>query len=399
MYTVTTKRTICVVTGTRAEYGLLYCLMKEIHAADDLDLQIIATGMHLSSEFGLTYQQIESDGFTINEKVEMLLSSDSEVGIAKSMGLAMIGFADALERLKPDMMVVLGDRFEMFSAASAATIAGIPIAHIHGGEITEGAFDEALRHSITKMSHLHFTSTEVYKNRVIQLGEPPDHVFNVGAVGIDNIKRLKLLGRSEFEESIGFNLGERNLLITFHPVTFEAGAAEEQFGNLLTALDAIGDINLIFTKSNADTNGRIINAMIDDFVSNRRSTAVAFISLGQLRYLSAMQYVDGVVGNSSSGIIEVPSFKKGTINIGNRQKGRIKATSIIDAPPSIEGISDAISKLYSKTFQDNLNDVTNPYGEGGVCSKITKILSKSVPLILPQKEFFDLNTIGCAGYD
>jgi len=396
---MSSKKKICVVTGTRAEYGLLYWLMKEIQATNDLQLQVIATGMHLSPEFGLTYQQIESDGFTINEKVEMLLSSDSEVGIAKSMGLAMIGFADALERLKPDMMVVLGDRFEMFSAASAATIAGIPIAHIHGGEITEGAFDEALRHSITKMSHLHFTSTEVYKNRVIQLGEPPDHVFNVGAVGIDNIKRLKLLGRSEFEESIGFNLGERNLLITFHPVTFEAGAAEEQFGNLLTALDAIGDINLIFTKSNADTNGRIINAMIDDFVSNRRSTAVAFISLGQLRYLSAMQYVDGVVGNSSSGIIEVPSFKKGTINIGNRQKGRIKATSIIDAPPSIEGISDAISKLYSKTFQDNLNDVTNPYGEGGVCSKITKILSKSVPLILPQKEFFDLNTIGCAGYD
>jgi len=373
--------------------------MKEIQATNDLQLQIIATGMHLSPEFGLTYQQIESDGFRINEKVEMLLSSDSEVGIAKSMGLAMIGFADSLERLKPDMMVVLGDRFEMFSAASAATIAGIPIAHIHGGEITEGAFDEALRHSITKMSHLHFTSTEVYKNRVIQLGEPPDHVFNVGAVGIDNIKRLKLLGRSEFEESIGFNLGERNLLITFHPVTFEAGAAEEQFGNLLTALDAIGDINLIFTKSNADTNGRIINAMIDDFVSSRSSTAVAFISLGQLRYLSAIQYVDGVVGNSSSGIIEVPSFKKGTINIGNRQKGRIKARSIIDAPPSIEGISGAISKLYSKAFQENLNNVTNPYGEGEVCSKITKILSKSVPLILPQKEFFDLNTIGCAGYD
>ena len=262
------KRKICVVTGSRSEYGLLYWLMKEIQATENLQLQIITTGMHLSPEFGLTYQQIESDGFIIDEKVEMLLSSDSEVGIAKSMGLAMIGFADALRRLKPDMMVVLGDRFEIFSAASTATVAKIPIAHIHGGETTEGAFDEVFRHSITKMSHLHFTSTEEYRSRVIQLGEHPDRVFNVGAIGIDNIKRLRLLSRTEFEESIGFDLGKKNLLITFHPVTLEMGTAKKQFDILLTALDMMYDTHFIFTKANSDTDGRVINAMIDEFVNN-----------------------------------------------------------------------------------------------------------------------------------
>jgi len=390
---MTTKRTICVVTGTRAEYGLLYWLMKEIQAADELDLQIIATGMHLSPEFGLTYQQIEHDGFTIDEKVEMLLSSDSEVGIAKSMGLAMIGFADALDRLKPDMMVVLGDRFEIFSAASAATVAKIPIAHISGGDTTEGAIDESFRHSITKMSHLHFTSTEVYRDRVIQLGEQPGRVFNVGAVGIDNIKKLNLLDRKEFEESIGFKLGKKNLLITFHPVTLETGTAQEQFANLLTVLSDLCDTHLIFTKSNSDTDGRIINEMIDKFVVNTPKRAIAFTSLGQLRYLSAMKYVDGVVGNSSSGLLEAPSFKKGTINIGDRQKGRIQAESVINSHTDIESIKGSIELLYNDKFCNIVKNVSNPYGNGGTSTKIVEMLRKYDMGDLLKKCFYDIQSM------
>ena len=390
---MTSKRAICVVTGTRAEYGLLYWLMKEIQAADELDLQIIATGMHLSPEFGLTYQQIERDGFTIDEKVEMLLSSDSEVGITKSMGLAMIGFADALDRLQPDMMVVLGDRFEIFSAASAATVAKTPIAHIHGGETTEGAFDESFRHSITKMSHLHFTSTEVYRDRVIQLGEQPERVFNVGAVGIDNIKKLNLLDRNEFEESIGFKLGKKNLLITYHPVTLETGTAQEQFANLLAVLGDLHDTHLIFTKSNSDTDGRIINEMIEEFVRDTPQHAVAFSSLGQLRYLSAMKYVDGVVGNSSSGLLEVPSFKKGTINIGDRQKGRIQAESVINSHTDVDSIKGSIDFLYSDKFCNSLKNVSNPYGNGGSSTKIVEVLRKYDMGDLLKKCFYDIKSM------
>ena len=387
-------RKICFVTGTRAEYGLLYWLMKEIQAADDLDLQVIATGMHLSPEFGITYLQIERDGFTIDEKVEMLLSSDSEVGIAKSMGLAMIGFADALARLQPDMIVVLGDRFEIFAAASTATVAKIPIAHIHGGEITEGVFDESFRHSISKMSHLHFTSTEEYRNRVIQLGEQPGSVFNVGAVGIDNINKLNLLDRAEFEQSIEFDLGKKNLLITFHPVTLEKGTAEEQFTNLLAVLDDLENTHLIFTKANSDTDGRIINAMIDKYVKGRRETAIAFTSLGQLRYLSAMQYMDGVVGNSSSGLLEVPSFKIGTVNIGDRQRGRVKAKSVIDCDPTKDGINEAISILFSTEFRKVLDRLKNPYGSGGASKQIAHII-REYPLDgILKKPFFDIREVG-----
>ena len=335
-------RKICIITGTRAEYGLLYWLMKEVQASSKLELQIIATGMHLSPEFGLTYQQIERDGFSINKKVEMLLSSDSEVGVTKSMGVGLIGFADALHELKPDLLVVLGDRFEIFSAASAAMIAKIPVVHLHGGEVTEGAFDEPIRHSITKMSHLHFTATEEYRRRVIQLGEQPDRVFNVGAAGIDNIKRLKLLSKQEFEQSINFKLGKKNLLVTFHPVTLEDTTSKQQFSDLLTALNKLEDTHIIFTKANADTDGRVINKMIDKYVLEQPETTIAFNSLGQLRYLSAMQYVDGVVGNSSSGLLEAPSFKIGTVNIGDRQRGRVKASSIIDSISTEESVTSAL---------------------------------------------------------
>ena len=386
-----TKRSVCVVTGSRAEYGLLYWLMKEIQTAKDLELQIIATGMHISPEFGNTYRQIEQDGFKIDKKVEMLLSSDSEVGITKSMGLGLIGFADAIDNLKPDLIIVLGDRFEIFSAVSAAMIAKIPVAHLHGGEVTEGAFDESIRHSITKMSHLHFTATEEYKKRVIQLGEQPERVFNVGAVGVDNIKKLTLLSREEFEKSIDFSLAQRNLLITFHPVTLENATAREQFTNILQAVDKQVDTHLIFTKANADTNGRVINQMIDEYVTLHPEKAIAFTSLGQLRYLSALQYVDGVVGNSSSGLVEVPSFKICTINIGDRQRGRIKADSVIDCDTSVESIQSSLNKLFSPLFQEQLQQIKNPYGNGGASKKIVEIIRIfSLDRVL-KKRFYNIN--------
>ena len=387
------RRKVCIITGTRSEYGLLYWLIKEIQEDPDLELQLIVTGMHLSPEFGLTYRQIEEDGFKIDKKIEMLLSSDTPVGISKSMGLGMIGFAEAYADLKPDIVVLLGDRFEVFSAAAAATIARIPIAHLHGGENTEGAFDEAIRHSVTKMSHLHFTATEEYKKRVIQLGENPARVFNVGGLGIDNIKKLKLLNREEFENSINFKLGPKNLLVTFHPVTLEHATSEKQFQNLLDALDEVEDTKFIFTKPNADTEGRIIIKMIDDYVSLNNYKSVAVTSLGQLRYLSAIQFMDGVVGNSSSGLTEAPTFKIGTINIGERQRGRIKADSVIDCEPSKESILIAIRKLYSKEFQDKLKNVKSPYGEGGATEKIKKVLKENNIADILKKEFYDISAV------
>lgn len=380
-------RKICVVTGSRAEFGLLFGLMKEIQSDSSLGLQVVVTGMHLSPEFGLTYKEIEKE-FFINKKIEMLLSSDTSIGISKSMGLAQISFAEAYEELGPDIVVVLGDRYEIFSAVSAAMIARIPIAHIHGGETTEGAFDEAIRHSITKMSHLHFVATEAYRQRVIQLGEDPKRVFNFGAPGLDNIHNLNLLAKDEFEKSIGFKLGIKNLLVTFHPVTLEQSSAQEQFQQLLFALDEFGDTHIIFTKANADTDGRVINSMIDSYVSANSSKAIAFTSLGQMRYLSALQYVDAVVGNSSSGLIEAPSFKIGTVNIGDRQKGRIKADSVIDCTPDRNAIINAIRQLYSSEFQKILCDVINPYGEGGSSKKIAGIL-RSHPLTQLLKKIFN----------
>lgn len=385
-----TRRKICVVTGTRAEYGLLYWLIKEIEANKDLELQIIVTGMHLSGEFGLTYKEIEKE-FKIDKKIEMLLSSDTAVGISKSMGLAQISFAESYEELQPDILVVLGDRYEIFSAVSAAMIARIPIAHLHGGETTEGAFDEAIRHSITKMSHLHFTATEEYKNRVIQLGENPSRVFNVGGMGIENIKRLNLLAKEEFEESIDFKLNKKNILVTFHPVTLESSTAKEQFQNLLDAIDELQDTNIIFTKANSDTDGKIINKMIDTYVGKNIHKSVFFTSLGQLRYLSALQYVDAVVGNSSSGLLEAPSFKIGTINIGDRQKGRIKASSVIDCKPNKTSILEAFTKVYSREFQEILKTTTNPYGQGCASTKVVEELKKVNLNTILKKVFYDFD--------
>ncbi len=382
-------RKICIITGTRAEYGLLRWVMQGIKDDPELTLQIIATGMHLSPEFGLTYREIEQDGFQIDRKVEMLISSDTPVGIAKSMGLGLIGFADALHDLRPDLIVVLGDRFEIFSAVSAALVARIPVAHLHGGELTEGAFDDAIRHSITKMSHLHFVAAEEYRNREIQLGEQPDRVFLVGGLGIDNIKRLKLLDREELEASLDFKLGSKNLLITFHPVTLEAATALEQMSELLVALAELEDTQLLFTMPNADTDGRVLIKMVGEFVA-QHSNARAYTSLGQLRYLSCVSHVDGVVGNSSSGLAEVPSFKKGTINIGDRQRGRLQATSVINCEPTQQSIASALTKLYSIDFQKSIDNVTNPYGDGGASKKVVEIIKNHALDGLLKKSFYDL---------
>ena len=382
-------RKICVITGTRAEYGLLRWIMQGIKDDPELTLQVIATGMHLSPEFGLTYREIEQDGFMIDRKVEMLTSSDTPVGIAKSMGLGMIGFADALSELKPDLIVVLGDRYEIFAAVSAALVARIPVAHLHGGETTEGAFDEALRHSITKMSHLHFVAADEYRHRVIQLGEQPESVFLVGGLGIDSIKHLKLLERAELEASLDFKLGQKNLLITFHPVTLETATASDQMTELLAALGDLKDTQLIFTLPNADTDGRIMAKLVEQFVA-QHSNAHSYTSLGQLRYLSCIAQVDGVVGNSSSGLLEVPSFRKGTINIGDRQRGRLQAASVINCEPTRQGISNALGRLYLADFKVSLNQVSNPYGGGGASEKVIKIIKQYKFDGIVKKTFFDL---------
>ena len=383
------NRKICVITGTRAEYGLLRWVMDEIKNDPELELQVIVTGMHLSPEFGLTHKSIEQDGFLIDRKVEMLTSSDTSVAIAKSIGLGLIGFADSLNELKPDLIVVLGDRFEIFSAVSAALVTRIPVAHIHGGETTEGAFDEAFRHSITKMSHLHFVAAKEYQKRVIQLGEQPDSVFLVGGLGIDNIKRLKLLDIEELEVSLNFKLDSKNLLITFHPVTLEIATAEKQMKVLLEALSELKNTKLIFTLPNADTGGRVIIKMIEEFAS-KSPNAYFFKSLGQLRYLSCIKHMDGVIGNSSSGLTEVPSFKKGTINIGDRQRGRIQAKSIINCKPNYNSITLALEKLYSSDFQLVLKEVNNPYGDGGASEKVVAVLKKYNLTDIIKKTFYNL---------
>lgn len=384
------KKKICIITGSRAEYGLLKPLIKKIDDDASLKLQLITTGMHLSKEFGLTYKEIEKDGLKITKKIFILSKLDTPVGISKSIGHAVDGFAKCYERLKPDIIVVLGDRFEIFSAAIAAHISRIPIAHIHGGELTEGAFDDAFRHSITKMSQLHFVSTEKYRKRIIQLGENPRSVFKVGAIGLDNIKRLKLLSKEELEKDINFKFNKQNFLVTFHPVTLENNTSKMQFQNLLNVLKGLKDTNIIFTKANADTGGRIINSLIDLYVKKYKNNTIAFASMGQLRYLSAMKYVDAVVGNSSSGIIEAPSFKIGTINIGDRQRGRIKTKSVIDCEPKKEDIGRAIRKLYSKKFREDLKNVVNSYSGGNTALIIKNILRDYDMRNILKKSFYDI---------
>ncbi|MCT7958226.1 UDP-N-acetylglucosamine 2-epimerase [Laspinema palackyanum] len=385
---MTSPRTICIVTGTRADYGLLYWLIKEIADDNDLHLQIIATGMHLSPEFGLTYQQMEADGFSIDAKVEILLSSDTPVGIAKSLGLGVIGFADVLERLQPDILMVLGDRFEILAAAQAAMLARIPIAHIHGGETTEGAFDEQIRHAITKFAHWHFVAAEPYRQRVIQLGESPDRVFNVGSPGLDHLQYMDWLDRPTLEESLGLKLRSPIFLVTYHPVTLDKQSPSIPMQELLVALDRFPEATVILTYPNADTGGRVLIEHIDRWVKHNQHRAKAFISLGQQRYLSLMGQVDVIIGNSSSGFTEAPALKKATVNIGDRQKGRLKAKSVIDTPERSQDIVAGIHRALSEEFQLMLPLVKSLYGTGNVSQQIKEKL-KAVPL-QTQKAFFDI---------
>jgi UDP-hydrolysing UDP-N-acetyl-D-glucosamine 2-epimerase len=384
------SRKIAIVTGSRAEYGLLYWLMREISEDPELELQVIVTGSHLSPEFGLSYKKIEEDGFIINEKLEILLSSDTATGMAKSLGLAVIGFADAFQRLQPDMLVILGDRYEIMAAAQASMLLRIPIAHISGGESTEGVLDEAIRHAITKMSHLHFVAAENYRKRVIQLGEDPARVFNYGDPGLDNIKKLPLLSRNELEKEIDFKLGELNFLAAYHPATLEVGNPEDRAREMLAALDSYPDAHVIMTGSNADTGGRSISRLLEAYACDREGRVRFYTSLGQLRFLSAIKHCQLLIGNSSSGIVEAPALKTATVNIGDRQKGRLKAASIVDCLENREDIITAIDRALSPEFQKQLTGVQSLYGDCDASRKIKEELKHVTMEGILRKKFYDV---------
>lgn len=381
------KQRICVITGSRAEYGLLYWVMHDLRAASQIELQLIVTGMHLAPEFGLTVREIENDGFRIDRRVEMLLSSDTPGGVAKSIGLGIIGMTDALEQLAPDLVLVLGDRFEILAAVQTCLIHNIPVAHIAGGDTTEGAFDESIRHAITKMAHLHFVTNAQSARRVRQLGEDPARIHCVGSPGLDHLKRRPLLERPALEEALGATLGPRNLLVTFHPVTLEADEGEQQFAELLTALDALDDeTTLWFTRPNADTGGRAIAASLDAWVAARPTRARVYSSLGSLRYLSLMAQVDAVVGNSSSGLYEAPSFGIPTVDIGDRQRGRLAAASVLHCSPERSAIRQALARALAL----DCSDVVNPYGDAETAPRIVRLLQALPPRAELLKKTFHL---------
>ena len=380
---------ICVITGSRAEYGLLKNLIKDIKNSPRLKIQLIVTGMHLSSIFGNTLKVIETDGLKIDYKINLSLNSDTSNGLLNSMGIGMKGFAKALSKLKPDAIMILGDRYEIFIAAVAATISRIPIIHLHGGEVTEGAFDESIRHCISKMSHLHFVAAEEYRKRVIQLGEQPSTVFNVGGLGVDSISKIKLLSKKELQNKIKFNFLQKNLLITYHPTTLEPKSSKKNINEILTALSKLKNTGLIFTMPNADLENKIIIKKITQFCQ-KNPNAKYYKSLGQKIYFSCIKHADGVLGNSSSGLLEVPTFKKGSINIGNRQKGRLKAESVIDCEANSKSILQAIKYLFSKRFIQNLSNVKNPYGKSGASKKIIKKIEKYNFNHLLKKKFYDI---------
>lgn len=380
---------VAVFTGTRAEYGLLYWLLKDIQVDAQLQLQLLVSGTHLSPEFGLTYQQIEQDGFNIDEKVEILLSSDSAVGTAKSMGLGVLGFADALSRLSPDVLVILGDRFEALAAAQTAMIMRIPIVHLHGGEITEGAYDDAIRHAITKLSYLHGTSTEEYRQRIIQLGEAPERVKNVGALGLEHLKRGRFMTVEELSVSLGFSIKKPFFVVTYHPVTLGNENPEASFQALLNVLDEYPEYQVILTYPNADDGGRRIIPILEAYAHSHAERVFAIKSLGQMRYLSAIKHAAVVIGNSSSGIIEVPSFDVPTVNIGLRQKGRLAATSVLNAEANEQSISKAIHLAIARSYKLPDERVHNPYGQGETSSQVISMI-KSLEFA-PSKTFYDIN--------
>jgi UDP-N-acetylglucosamine 2-epimerase (non-hydrolysing)/GDP/UDP-N,N'-diacetylbacillosamine 2-epimerase (hydrolysing) len=384
------ERRVCAVTGGRADYGLLRWVMKEIDADPALSLQVVVTGMHLSPEFGLSYREVEADGFAIDARVEMLVSSDTAIGVGKSIGLGVSGFADVLDRLRPDVLLVLGDRFEILAAVQAALVARIPVAHIAGGDTTEGAFDESIRHAITKMAHLHFVTNEVSARRVRQLGENPAHVFNVGSPGIDGVRRLRLRDRPTLEAELGYRFQRTNLLVTFHPVTLDARSSQNHFRELLSALDRLGDdVGIVFTLPNADPEGRALTRIVEEYVATRPRTR-AFASLGQERYLSLMAQMDAVVGNSSSGLYEAPTLGKPTVNIGDRQRGRLQAASVVNCAPEAMDIVAAIERALAL----DARGVINPYGDGFSAARICDGL-RAIPDVraLLQKRFVDVSDV------
>ena len=381
---------ICVVTGTRAEYGLLKHLMRGIQNSKKLELQIIVTGMHLSKKFGYTIHEILDDKFKIDHKVDIKLVNDTSLNISKSMGIGIEKFSSCFKKLNPDLVLVLGDRYEIFAAAISAMLSRIPIAHLHGGEATEGLIDEPIRHSISKMSHLHFVASEEYKNRVIQLGEDPKKVFNVGALGLDSISKEELYDQKDLENILDMSFCDRNFLVTFHPVTLEKNSSKNQFKEILNALMKFKDFGVIFTMPNSDLDGEILFSMIKNFVKSR-SNSFAFESLGQQKYFSCLKIVDLVIGNSSSGLIEVPSFKIPTINIGDRQRGRLKAASVIDCDPSESAITKSIKRGLSPSFRSSLKKVNNPYGKKGASSRIVSVLESVSFKNLLKKEFYNIS--------
>lgn len=385
---MTQRRKVCVATGTRAEYGLLFSLINEIRHDSCLELQLIVTGAHLSPEFGLTYRQIEHDGFMIDAKVEMLLSADTSSSIAKSIGLGVIGFAEVFDRLRPDIVVIAGDRYEMLAVAQAALIFQVPIAHIHGGEVTEGAYDDAIRHAITKMAQWHFVAANPYRQRVIQMGEQPERVFNFGAPGLDHLAGITWLDRAALETALHIELQSPLLLVTYHPVTLSESGPEGAMLELLKALRECPEATIIFTYPNADTGGRSLIGLIDQFVREAPARRRAFVSLGQQKYLSLMRQADLVVGNSSSGLTEAPALRKATVNVGDRQKGRLKAESVVDAVETADSIAQAIRFALRPAFRATLSNTTSVYGQGEVGRKIKDALKTVVPTV--RKTFFDI---------
>ena len=380
----------CIITATRAEYGLLKPLIETLNQSAEYQLQLLVTGTHLSAEFGMTWKAIEADGYNIDVKVEMLLSSDTPVGVSKSLGLMCIGLGDAFESLQPDFIIVLGDRYEMVGVATVANLFNIPIVHIHGGEVTQGALDDNFRHAISKLSHVHFASTAEYRQRIIQLGECPEKVFEVGAIGIDNIKNMNLLNRNELSESINLDLSQSYFLVTYHPATVGASDVNIEIDNLIAALLSVPDTQSIITMSNADVGGRLINQRLEYWQAQYPERISIFTSLGQLRYLSAVKHCLAVVGNSSSGILEAPSLKRPTVNIGDRQKGRVQANSVVNCDVNIESITQALNISSSQEFQAKATQVINPYGEGQTTPKIMSQLEKIDWSDIINKVFYDL---------
>ncbi|MEG0012030.1 MAG: UDP-N-acetylglucosamine 2-epimerase [Muribaculaceae bacterium] len=384
------KRKICIATGTRADWGLLSGIAKELKKRSDVELQIVATNMHLSPKFGNTYKEIVSAGFKINCHVPLLDDNNTPCDTVRSMSIAMTGFANAFDELKPNLLVILGDRYEMLAVASVALIYRIPVAHIAGGAISQGAYDESIRHAITKMSHIHLTETEEYRRRVIQLGEEPTHVINTGAIGVYNIKHAPFLSKEEIEKEVGLTIDKNTLLVTFHPATLETIEPGIQCENMLKALDSHSECNIIFTYPNNDTNGKIIIKLIEKYATQHPDRCVVFPSLGQLKYLSVLRYAGAVVGNSSSGIVEVPSMGIPTLNIGIRQQGRLSAESVVNCGVEIEDITKGLDLILSNEIRNIAQTIVNPYDQPDSMNKIIDALCNTPLEGITIKPFYDL---------